>query len=113
MQAKTLRNYLRKICKIYFPKDQFSLYVKYSIPGSALQRYLLKKLMRRGLGYRKPSRIAAMVILVKVSQAGWITKDPLGQLLGDFVVGASSRKVHATATSFIFSPQNKEHFHAL
>lgn len=49
----------------------------------------------------------------EVSQAGRIARDLLGQLLGDFVVTVSSRKVHAVATPFICSPQNKEHFHAL
>lgn len=49
----------------------------------------------------------------KMSQAGRRARDLLGQLLGDFMVSVSSRKVHATATPFISSPQNKEHFHAL
>lgn len=49
----------------------------------------------------------------KVSQASRVARDLLGQLLGDFMVSVSSRKVHATATPFICSPQNKEHCHAL
>lgn len=49
----------------------------------------------------------------KVVQVGRITWDLPGQVLGDFLVDVSSRKVRATATPFICTPQNKELFHAL
>lgn len=84
----TLSNYLWKLCKIYVSKGSNFCVGKIYQPGFCLlqifnevQTWLQKAF--KGSGYGESGIVA---------QAGRITWDLLGQILGDFAVDVSSRK---------------------